>query len=708
MTTLRELLDAPPRGFWLRDRPDLLDDLRHQPVPETDIAETQIRMRTELTNGRSGRATNWLVAGLAADGAAMLDRVIEAGTLRASVYGYEHRALATLVHSVLEEAPRLMLAQEPVRYFHSVANLLRVCDGVRTADRQLRRDVRRAGAQGIRSMLAFVDLLFARRHEPLRDGSSDEWDRFSIEELGEAFSYCYFLYLQTDAHDPRALGYPTDAEAVRRDAFGPMLAAAARIRQYREWELLLESGAYECAADVVDGSTARIGAQDPTLEKALRFGYIQTDFAVGNAAREFEGEDLIREDRVVEDLYRIFSRLGLFRLVDEPMRRVRFEFPLIPELAAIFAEKGVLRDEAAYLRYAEQQHLLDAEALMERRIAGNLTGWDVLRAWRGLRLLSRVMWRHLDGLARRDPDTLLRSLVPVFTPEVLEGLIAVFVEDEGKAREIVEHLSWDPASRKVFDLQYYPFVRAGEWIAVPMNVAGASDWLRNLMFIFQPKLRAPGRADPAEVLLWSAFDHAGIPAVQGQRYRFGEDQGDIDVLAATRDHLFLLECKTVYLPVNPFELRRTLKEMNKAVKQLERARRLAGDPEFLAYLRRSSRLDIHPAQQVISAIVLTNRMFSGASYTGQPVRGLRELGSFVASGNIIVRGVNIRLVAGDRVEGNDVAAYLCDDIVHRRVFAAMVPYDRVFRFGTKSVRLASFALDPEALDEAFGRDPATS
>jgi hypothetical protein len=482
MTTPRELLDAPPRGFWLRDRPDLLDDLRHQPVPATDIAEIQIRMRTELTNGRSGRATNWLVAGLAADAAEMLDRVIEAGTLRASAYGYEHRALSELVHSVLDAAPRLMLAPEAVRYFRSVANLLRVCDGVRAADRQLRHDVRRAGAQGIRSMLAFVDLLFAQRHEPLPDGSSDEWDRFSIEELGEAFSYCYFVYLQTEAHDPRAVGYPTDAEAIGRDEFGPMLAAAARIRQYREWEVLVESGAYECVADVA-GSTARIGAQDPTLEKALRLGYIQTDFAVGNAAREFEDEDLIGEDRVVEDLYRIFSRLGLFRLVKEPMRRVRFEFPLIPELAAILADKGVLRDEAAYLRYAEQQHLLDAEALMERRIVGNLTGWDVLRAWRGFRLLSRVMWRHLDLLARRDPNTLLRSLVPVFMPEVLEGLIAVFVADEAKAREIVEHLSWDPASRRVFDLQYYPFVRAGEWIAVPMNVAGASDWLRNLMFI---------------------------------------------------------------------------------------------------------------------------------------------------------------------------------------------------------------------------------
>jgi hypothetical protein len=179
------------------------------------------------------------------------------------------------------------------------------------------------------------------------------------------------------------------------------------------------------------------------------------------------------------------------------------------------------------------------------------------------------------------------------------------------------------------------------------------------------------------------------------------------VLAATREHLFLLECKTVYLPVNPFELRRTLKEMNKAVKQLERARRLAGDPDFLAYLSRSSGLDIHPGQNVISAIVLTNRMFSGASYRGQPVRGLRELGSFVASGSIIVSGVNIRLCVGDRVQGNDIAAYLRDDIVHRRFFTAMVPYDRIFRFGKKkSVRLASFALDPEALGEAFGLDPA--
>jgi len=701
MPALRELLDAPPRGFWLKDRPDLLDHLRHSPAAESDIADALTRMRAELTTGRSGRATNWLVAGLASDQAEMMEHVIESGALRASSYAFEHGTLADLVRSVLDATPRLMLTPENERFFHSLANLLRVCDGVRSAYRQLRGDLRRAGAQGIRSMLAFVDLLFARRHESIRDGSSDEWDRFSIEELGEAFSYCYFLYLQTDGHDPRAAAYPTEATAIRRDEFGPLLASAARIRQYREWEVLVERGVYECAADA-DGSTARIGARDPALEKGLRFGYIQTDIAVGNAAREFEGAELIPEDRVVEDLHRIFSRLGVFRLVERPMRRVALHFPLIPQLAAIFREKGVLRGEAEYLRYAEQQHLIEPEALMEHRIVGNLTGWDILRAWRGFRMLSAILWRHLDGLARREPDTVLRSLVPVFTPEVLEGLVAVFLEEEGKARELVKHLTWDPASTSVFDLQYFPFVRAGQWIAVPMNVAGASDCLRNLIFVHRTRLKEPNEPDPAEVLLRGAFDQAGIPAVQGQRYRFGRDQGEIDVLAATREHVFFLECKSVYLPVNPFELRRTLTEMNKAVKQLERVRRLAGDPEFLAYLSRSSGLTIHPGQQVISAIVLTNRMFSGAAYKGQPVRGLREFGSFVASGNIIIRNENIRLVAGDHVEGRDIAAYLNDDLLHRRFFSAMVPYDRVFRFGTKSVRLASFALDPEALDEVFG------
>src|SRR5207244_9918542 len=116
------------------------------------------------------------------------------------------------------------------------------------------------------------------------------------------------------------------------------------------------------------------------------------------------------------------------------------------------------------------------------------------------------------------------------------------------------------------------------------------------------------------------------------KYAWGGRPGEIDVLGVDGDVVVAFECKNSILPTNTFELRTTFDYLEKAAAQLDRFRSALQSSEFRKQLHDRLGCMIPENPQIVSAIVLSNRLLAGSSFRGHPVRAVADLRSFLIYG----------------------------------------------------------------------------
>jgi hypothetical protein len=95
-------------------------------------------------------------------------------------------------------------------------------------------------------------------------------------------------------------------------------------------------------------------------------------------------------------------------------------------------------------------------------------------------------------------------------------------------------------------------------------------------------------------------------------------------------------------------------------------------------------------------------MLSGAWIRGYPVRSLLELGNFILSGEVVIRGMSRRMIAGERANGEELRLNLEQDYTRAAVFASMVPIQQEYSLGTTLVTVQTYAIDDDILAHQVG------
>jgi hypothetical protein len=185
-------------------------------------------------------------------------------------------------------------------------------------------------------------------------------------------------------------------------------------------------------------------------------------------------------------------------------------------------------------------------------------------------------------------------------------------------------------------------------------------------------------------------------------YTFSGINGEVDVVALLGGFLFAFECKNSLLPASTYEIRTSYDHIVRAAHQLSRFAELYRQHEFRDYLAAKLRWPIAHDTQLVTCIIVGNRMFPGLRLDGHAVRASYEMANFIASGTIMIAGNEVRLWSGADFSGEDLRRYIEEDLLQRPTFDSMADCTEEYVFGESVFRWKTYVLNMEALAQQWG------
>lgn len=297
--------------------------------------------------------------------------------------------------------------------------------------------------------------------------------------------------------------------------------------------------------------------------------------------------------------------------------------------------------------------------------------------------------------------------MPVLQANQLKDLLASFLGEQ-KAKEIFELFTWRLESKKIFDLQTYPFINVEDWILLPLGILTNSDLCRNVLQSTNFRFDSESVEDPIVLEMERCLKPVSSIFETNLKYSFKGVKGEVDVLAVVDNCLFVFECKNSLHPCNLFELRTTYDYIQKAADQLTHFQDLWQQEPFRTYLATKIKTHPHLPSQLCSCIVTGNRMFSGLREKGHSVRPIQELCNIICNGEILLNSYNIsnkdagkqsiikiKLWKEDQLNAEDLLGYIQEDSLHKCYFNSLSRSEQTIKLKNKSLVQESYAFSHE-------------
>lgn len=344
------------------------------------------------------------------------------------------------------------------------------------------------------------------------------------------------------------------------DAHYPYLVDACIIRDFLEWEILVDVLGYTLTPGSSAGELV-LSCPDLRFAQSLRLGYIQTEIQTQLAVQRARIESTASIQQAGQEFYRRFGH-DLVKRVDDPTPRFTYTVPHVPEFTALFAGDALFREELFVLSSATKEHFAPFDTIRGFRIYKEVTVLDLIKLQRLAHFLRLFAGTHLLEVATADRPLVFQSLIPRFTVGTFVASLAHIIPDE-RAEQLIEFLSWQLDSGRVFDIQYQPLIRTGQMLTVPMNMLGISNIIRNSLQFSHERIHGHTASDPLVPILAQALTDRSWPVRPKVGYKFAGIAGEVDVLVSRGRYVFAFECKNSLHPCNLYEIRTSFDHLHK-------------------------------------------------------------------------------------------------------------------------------------------------
>lgn len=624
-----------------------------------------------------------------------LNFVRKQGTFRASKANFTSGAIRKTVDVALELAGFLKLSEKHQSYLRSTQVLLQLAAPSKALKESI---VQRLGIQKdtvLKTLLVIVNEYLFKSTPGGQINVGDDAG-ISVEELAEAYSY--ILFLMENAFGKNDLRFIfTDASCWDRleSNYLPLLRDAAKLRSYVETEIRLDGLPYDIqqVENVIS-----VFSTDDIFEKSIRVGYIHTEIQAQIKYEQFAG-DYPEEsaefsvETIIDDTF----KLGLGNLVQlkrSPIERYVFNIPVDDQFFSFLSNDSLFRGEYISVMSAGLDNFAQSAIQLETVTEG-ITVFDVIKLQRFFSFLYHTMKkkineRHSDNENIKN-KLFVNSVIPVFKHESLVMLLQKIMTEK-KAEKIIELLTLND-SRKLIDVQYYPFIRTGDYYVIAPSLVFKSNLLRNIIVGNSPHKRLTGQSDPMQAAVIRALKQSGfLVASEIKSNRQGAIENDI---TCWRDgELFVFECKNAYHPCSTKELSNSYEHIRKAGDQLDVRKQWLEVPQNQADFIRKCGIDIPFSKVVHTAVITANRLFHGYSIGAHPVRQAHELINVLTCGFIKrTDGRELRFWEDEIFQVKDLLNYLQGRSLIAMHMGSLEPYERDIQIGKFILRNKGYCLD---------------
>ena len=635
-----------------------------------------LKVKNAIALRKKNAAIAAFCEGMRGDEHEFLKAAKKIGAFRSSNYQFKTSVLEAVLSSPDRRKPNITITKHTSDYFKSLYSLYFIAHSIRDVYQNILEEMR---VKSLKSYLASLDALFCfPRYEICANALHRGVDGFSAEDFGIAFSYYYFQL--TTKYQPATIPLlDVEEQNICNGYYLNRLKDACCIWSFREAEILVDCFDYTASKS---GKSVTIKASVPIIEKSMRLGYIRSE-------TQTMADRIILENQIsaqsLQSFCEIFhDKLGdyVFEVKMTPKPRIVLQVPDAPFLREMLSGEALFKEEAIQLSIIEKELLLTKEQIYKKPFSGSLTIFDIIKFQRFFRFLLWSFKRYIEKNKLQSSPLFYKSLIPINRNTAFRDQMARVFE-KTKAQELLDLFTWSPESSSVFDIQTQPIVKCGEWIALPMGVLAESNLVRNILILLKFRFDSESAIDPIGNELERVFKTTACPFKRNISYRYNNQEGEIDFLYLSGNHLFLCECKNSLHPCNPFELRTSYDYIRKAASQLSKLTQLFNDLQFRLHIESLSGITFPPTVNLHTCIVSGNRMFSGLVESGHPVRPVYEMCNFITSGNMRVHTTSARpsggtttdfsLWASDHFTPDDLVAYLSINPLYSSRFDAMHP-----------------------------------
>lgn len=526
---------------------------------------------------------------------------------------------------------------------------------------------------------------------------------YSSEKIAEAVSYVISRYYDRYTNKNRLIWI--DVDAILNDTeLGDIILIAAKRKLTVEWEIDIDYYGYniEHVIDKEKSCTSFRIIDKNDLEKTIKLGYIKTSFQEqARSLSSFKASDEGIYLHTVAGLFTAQSEL-IFKLVDQgtEIERYRMQFcePLLNYLAPKdYDRPSFFMEEVAQIFDTAHEMFFSYGELLEHKISALCTVKDVILFKRFFSFVAYLQQFFLEE-HNEEMEIVAKSIVPLFTKDMLIQLINKFVGNQDKANSLIKLYTWEGTGS--LDIQTTPIIKLNnnQYVMVPY-VLTISNLIRNVIVNERRNnsqtTNTDGNDDLLERFAKIIFDYQKKVFSHREhcKFKYNDMSGEVDIVVWSEQHLYLIECKNSILPTSSFELRTTYDYIRKAEKQLDLSNSALNDNYERNILLNSWSIPIRD-YCVHTLILMGNRIFAAPNGFRHSIRYIHELDMILTKGIIESSFGKWRYWQNEEFSENDFLRYIsADDPIGNSLLEAMTPFKMVVTCGNNRIERESYSLN---------------
>lgn len=687
-----------------KNRPEILKEvsIKKDVFSSKDEKKRLILELFESIKENKRHAANSISLALAvADPGDFISRMRRAGYFRASRYDFNYGCVKEVVNTLYQARNILNIKPSHLLYLESIIALHSLAADAKRLHERITKKLKLRKNTCQKTALAFINQIFYYGWERIETAESSSIRYYTREDIAEGYSTLLSIYENNFNSAIENWNFADDlSDQAMKVFYEELIVNSCKINKFKIAETLIDGLPYKAKKT---NQFVSVSSINPGVEKSVRLGYSQTEIQIALRLKHIEEMNIPSMRYVVTSLFEA-GWADLVTLKNKPVKRLTLKLIDDKDFFSTFSRDSMFLEEVINLMHLDADSYSD-DIFKIIQITEEVTNLDIFKIQRFFSFVSHAYNLKLIDFKEKSERQKIatNSVILHFTEEQLLSTFEKILPN-GNPKEVLRLMSMDENS-DYWDIQYNPFIKAGNSFVVSPAIIATSNLVRNIVCSKNLRPNTMGIDDPMQEAVVKALTQAGFMVESEVICKINGKDHETDIFAWRDNFLFIFECKNAYHPCSPHEMRNSYDHLKKAEKQLDIRMNWLNESSNQTALFSQLGWNVKASNSVRSCIITANRIFNGLIQGVHPVRQAHEFMNVILHGHIRVSDEIHSFWKNAHFHVDDLVSYLQGEVVITDQLDALKPINYQYLLAQNKLIFESFFLDLEKLkvtyDEKF-------